>query len=48
MPQVSLSTSTSFNGDLNALIEDQGTALTLRFDLDEPAPAGGLKVYIDC
>ena len=47
MPQVSLSTSTSFDGDLNALVEDQGTALTVRFDLDEPAPAGGLKVYID-
>ena len=47
MPQVSLSTTTSFDGDLNALIEDQGTSLTVRFDLDEPAPAGGLKVYID-
>ncbi|MEO0374932.1 MAG: hypothetical protein AAF329_09970, partial [Cyanobacteria bacterium P01_A01_bin.17] len=47
MPQVSLSTSTSFDGELNALVEDQGTALTVRFDLDEPAPAGGLKVYID-
>ena len=45
--QVSLSTSTSFDGDLNALIEDQGTALTVRFDLDEPAPEGGLKVYVD-
>ncbi|MGD1930412.1 MAG: DVUA0089 family protein [Leptolyngbyaceae cyanobacterium] len=47
MPQVSLSTSTNFDGDLNALVEDQGTALTVRFDLDEPAPAGGLKVYVD-
>ncbi|MEL7314500.1 MAG: Ig-like domain-containing protein, partial [Cyanobacteria bacterium J06559_3] len=47
MVQVSLSTSTTFEGDLNALVEDQGTALTVRFDLDEPAPAGGLKVYID-
>ena len=47
MVQVSLSTSTTFDGDLNALVEDQGTSLTLRFDLDEPAPAGGLKVYID-
>ncbi|MGD1899089.1 MAG: hypothetical protein ACFB16_19310 [Phormidesmis sp.] len=47
MPQVSLSTSTSFDGDLNALIEDQSTALTVRFDLDEPAPVGGLKVYVD-
>ena len=47
MVQVSLSTSTNFDGSLNALVEDQGTALTVRFDLDEPAPAGGLKVYID-
>ena len=47
MPQVSLSTSTSFDGDLNALVEDQGTALTVRFDLDEAAPEGGLKVYVD-
>ncbi|MEM1280248.1 MAG: hypothetical protein AAGG53_09575 [Cyanobacteria bacterium P01_H01_bin.152] len=47
MPQVSLSTSTNFDGDLIALVEDQGTSLTVRFDLDEPAPAGGLKVYID-
>ncbi|MEO0373144.1 MAG: hypothetical protein AAF329_00680 [Cyanobacteria bacterium P01_A01_bin.17] len=47
MPQVSLSTTTSFDGDLNALVEDQGTSLTVRFDLDEPAPTGGLKVYID-
>ncbi|NEP19180.1 MAG: D-alanyl-D-alanine carboxypeptidase, partial [Leptolyngbya sp. SIO4C1] len=47
MVQVSLSTTTSFDGDLNALVEDLGTALTVRFDLDEPAPAGGLKVYLD-
>ncbi|MBE9064024.1 calcium-binding protein [cf. Phormidesmis sp. LEGE 11477] len=47
MPQVSLSTSTNFDGDRNALVEDQGTALTVRFDLDEPAPEGGLKVYVD-
>ncbi|MEM9219980.1 MAG: hypothetical protein AAGD25_37340, partial [Cyanobacteria bacterium P01_F01_bin.150] len=47
MAQVSLSTSTNFNGDLNALVEDQGTSLTVRFDLDEPTPAGGLNVYID-
>ncbi|MEO1396049.1 MAG: pre-peptidase C-terminal domain-containing protein [Cyanobacteria bacterium J06634_5] len=47
MPQVSLSTSTNFDGDLNALVEDQGTALTIRFDLDEPAPEGGLRVYVD-
>lgn len=47
MTQVSLSTSTTFDGDLNALVEDQGTSLTVRFDLDEAAPTGGLKVYID-
>ncbi|MEO1799100.1 MAG: pre-peptidase C-terminal domain-containing protein [Cyanobacteria bacterium J06629_2] len=47
MTQVSLSTSTSFDGDSNALIEDQGTELTINLDLDEPAPAGGLRVFID-
>ncbi|MEB3356616.1 MAG: serine hydrolase [Synechococcales bacterium] len=47
MVQVSLSTTTSFDGDLNALVEDLGTALTVRFDLDEPAPEGGLRVYVD-
>ncbi|NEP16792.1 MAG: hypothetical protein F6J97_07785, partial [Leptolyngbya sp. SIO4C1] len=47
MVQVSLSASTNFDGDLNALVEDQGTSLTLRLDLDGPAPSGGLKVYID-
>lgn len=47
MTQVSLSTSTTFDGDLNALVENQRTALTVRFDLDEAAPAGGLKVYLD-
>ncbi|WP_228025271.1 pre-peptidase C-terminal domain-containing protein [cf. Phormidesmis sp. LEGE 11477] len=47
MPQVSLSTSTNFDGDRNALVEDQANALTVRFDLDEPAPEGGLKVYVD-
>ncbi|MEL6397638.1 MAG: DVUA0089 family protein [Cyanobacteria bacterium J06626_4] len=47
MVQVSLSTSTTFDGELNALVEDQGTALTVRFDLNEPAPEGGLRVYVD-
>ena len=47
MVQVSLSTTTTFDGDLKALVEDQGTALTVRFDLDEPAPEGGLRVYVD-
>ncbi|MEM7579706.1 MAG: hypothetical protein AAF316_07605, partial [Cyanobacteria bacterium P01_A01_bin.80] len=47
MTQVSLTTSTDYDGPLNALVEDEGTTLTIRFDLDEPAPAGGLKVYID-
>ena len=47
MVQVSLSTSTNFDGNINALVEDQGTELTVRFDLDEPAPAGGLRVFVD-
>ncbi|MBE9064303.1 DVUA0089 family protein [cf. Phormidesmis sp. LEGE 11477] len=47
MVQVSLSTTTSFDGDLNALVEDQGTSLTFTFSLDEPAPAGGLRLYLD-
>lgn len=47
MVQVSLSTTTTFDGDLNALVEDQGNSITFRLDLDEPAPSGGLKVYID-
>ncbi|MEM9220370.1 MAG: hypothetical protein AAGD25_39345 [Cyanobacteria bacterium P01_F01_bin.150] len=47
MTQVTLSTSTSFDGDLNALVEDQRTALTVRFDLDEPAPTGGLRIYVN-
>ncbi|MEO0842274.1 MAG: hypothetical protein AAF063_25670, partial [Cyanobacteria bacterium J06643_5] len=47
MTQVSLTTSTNYNGPLNALVEDQGTELTVRFDLDQPAPAGGLKVFLD-
>lgn len=47
MIQVSLSTSTTFDGDFNALVENQRTALTFRFDLDKPASAGGLKVYVD-
>ncbi|MEM9274894.1 MAG: DVUA0089 family protein [Cyanobacteria bacterium P01_F01_bin.143] len=47
MVQASLSTSTSFDGDLNALVEDQGTEVTFRVDLDEAAPSGGTRVYID-
>ena len=47
MVQVSLSTSTTFDGDQNALVEDQGTELTLRFDLDEAAPTGGLRIFVD-
>ena len=47
MTQVSLTTSTDYDGPLNALVEDELTTLVIRFDLDEPAPAGGLKVYID-
>jgi VCBS repeat-containing protein len=47
MPRVSLSTSTNFPGNPNALVEDQNSELTFTFTLDEPAPAGGLKVYVD-
>ncbi len=47
LPVVSITTSTSFQGDLNALIEDQATDLTVRFDLDMPAPADGLRVFVD-
>jgi VCBS repeat-containing protein len=47
MPRVSLSTSTNFPGNPNALVEDQASELTFTFTLDEPAPAGGLKVYVD-
>ncbi|MEM9212789.1 MAG: SGNH/GDSL hydrolase family protein [Cyanobacteria bacterium P01_F01_bin.150] len=45
--QVSLSTSTTFEGDLNALVENQGTAITFRFDLSGPALAGGLTLFVD-
>ncbi|MDY7020043.1 MAG: hypothetical protein SWJ54_01610 [Cyanobacteriota bacterium] len=47
MVQVNFSTSTTFDGDLNALVENQRTELTVNFKLDEPAPVGGLKVYVD-
>ena len=47
MTQVSLSTSTDYSGEQNALIEEQGTALTVNFELDEAAPEGGLKVFVD-
>ncbi|MEM7714507.1 MAG: pre-peptidase C-terminal domain-containing protein [Cyanobacteria bacterium P01_A01_bin.68] len=47
MVQVSLSTETNYDGELNALVEDLGSALTVSFSLDEPAPSGGLKVYVD-
>ena len=47
MVQVSLSTSTDFAPNPNAVVEDQGTLLTFRFDLDEAAPTGGLRVYLE-
>ncbi len=47
MVQASLSISTNFDGQQKALIEDRGTALTFNFELNEPAPEGGLKVYVD-
>ncbi|MEM7182075.1 MAG: hypothetical protein AAF518_14250, partial [Spirochaetota bacterium] len=36
-----------YRSDANALIENQGTELTFRIDLDEAAPPGGLRVFID-
>ena len=47
MTQVSLSTSTDYSGEQNALIEELGTALTINFQLDEAVPPGGLKVFVD-
>lgn len=47
MVQLSLSTSTNYEGEQNALIEELGTSLTVNFELDEPAPEGGLKVLVD-
>ncbi len=47
MVQISLSTSTNYDGEQNALIEDLGTSLTVNFELDEAAPEGGLKVFVD-
>ena len=47
MVAVSLSTSTDYSGEQNALIEELGTALTVNFELDEAAPEGGLKVFVD-
>jgi hypothetical protein len=44
--QVNLSTSTN-NARPNALVESLGNELTFTFTLDAPAPAGGLKVYVD-
>lgn len=47
LPVVSLSTSTTFREDPKALIENQGTDLTFRVDLDVPAPENGLRIFID-
>ncbi|MEB3356612.1 MAG: DUF4347 domain-containing protein [Synechococcales bacterium] len=41
VPTVDISTSPA------ALIEDEGTSVTFDFDLSEPAPAGGLRVFVD-
>ena len=46
-PQVSITTSTNFGGAENALVEDEGTELTVQFSLDNPAPTGGLRVFVD-
>jgi hypothetical protein len=47
LPVVGLTTSTSFQDDPNALIEDQATDLIFRFDLDVPAPVNGLRIFVD-
>ncbi|MGD1917693.1 MAG: hypothetical protein ACFCAD_01690 [Pleurocapsa sp.] len=47
MVAVSLSTSTNYEGSQNALIEELGTSLTVNLELDEAAPSGGLKVFVD-
>ncbi|MEL7225129.1 MAG: hypothetical protein AAGL17_09730, partial [Cyanobacteria bacterium J06576_12] len=47
IPQVSVTTSTDFGGAENALVEDEGTELTVQFNLDNPAPTGGLRIFID-
>ncbi|MEL4896888.1 pre-peptidase C-terminal domain-containing protein [Crocosphaera sp. Alani8] len=47
MTQVRFSTSTNFETYPNAVVEILGTLLTFNFELDEPAPIGGLKIYVD-
>ncbi|MGB3533715.1 MAG: tandem-95 repeat protein [Microcoleaceae cyanobacterium] len=47
LPVVSIETSTDFSGEANALVEDQGSLLTVDFSLSEPAPADGLRVFVD-
>ena len=47
MVSVGLSTSTDFSPNASAVVEDQATQLTFTFTLDEAAPTGGLKVYVD-
>ncbi|MGD1904954.1 MAG: tandem-95 repeat protein [Leptolyngbyaceae cyanobacterium] len=46
-PQIGISSSTDYSGDENALVEELDNILTVQFDLDIPAPAGGLRVFID-
>ena len=45
--EVGISVSTDFENDVDTLVEDQGTTATVRFDLSEPAPEGGLRVYFE-
>ncbi|NJR66956.1 MAG: cadherin-like domain-containing protein, partial [Leptolyngbyaceae cyanobacterium CRU_2_3] len=47
MTQVSLSTSTNNTTRSDALVESLGNTLTFTFTLTEPAPIGGLRVFVD-
>lgn len=46
MTQVSLSTSTNFDGDTNAVSKDQITELTINLNLEELHPIVGLHILI--
>ena len=45
--EVGISISTDFDKDVAALVEDQSSTAIVRIDLSEPAPAGGLGLYLE-
>ena len=45
--KVGISLQTSNDGGIATLVENQGTTVQTRFELSEPAPAGGLRVYVE-